>query len=109
MRPSFSIRTQSTNLLELSEASINVPGVTVEMKELQPGRLFSLTPTFPAGFELPAGQRVEVSVKTNHPKYPVIRVGVVQPRPVVRGAVRTSSVRPVPVRTNQVIQTPGLR
>jgi hypothetical protein len=54
------------------------------MKELQPGRMFVLTPTFPAGFELPAGQRVEVSVKSNHPKHPVIRVPVVQTRQVAR-------------------------
>jgi hypothetical protein len=100
MRPSLTIRAQSTNLLELSEATINVPGVTVEVKELQPGRLFALTPTFPAGFELPAGQRVEVTVKSNHPRHPLIRVPVVQTRQVARGPVQTTSGRSLPVRTN---------
>jgi hypothetical protein len=105
MRPSFSIRTQTSRPLVLSEASINIPGVTVEVKELQPGRLYSLTPTFPAGFSLPTGQRVEVSVKSDHPKHPVIRVPVVQPRQAVRAPVVTSSGRPLPVRTNQAIRT----
>ncbi len=109
LRPSFSIRTHSPTPLELSEPSINIPGVKVELKELQPGRLFSLTPTFPAGFELPAGQRVEVSVKTNHPKRPVIRVPVVQPRQVARGPVRTISVRPLPVPTSPAPPTPPSR
>jgi hypothetical protein len=100
IRPSLTIRSQSTNLLVLTEASVNVPGVTVEVKELQPGRMFVLTPTFPAGFELPTGQRVEVSVKSNHPKYAVIRVPVVQTRQVARTPVQTISGRPIPVRTN---------
>jgi hypothetical protein len=99
-RPSVTIRSQSTNALTLTEAGVNVPGVTVEVKEVQPGRLFTLTPVFPAGFEVPAGQRVEVSVKSNHPRYPLIRVPVVQPRQVVRVPVATGSGRPLPVRTN---------
>jgi hypothetical protein len=100
IRPNLTIRSQSTNLLVLTEASVNVPGVTVEMKELQPGRMFVLTPTFPPGFELPTGQRVEISVKSNHPKHPVIRVPVVQTRQVARTPGQTISGRPIPVRTN---------
>jgi hypothetical protein len=100
LRPNLTIRSQSTNALVLTEANVNVPGVTVEMKELQPGRMFVLTPVFPPGFELPTDQRVELSVKSNHPKHPVIRVPVVQTRQVVRNPGQTISGRPVPVRTN---------
>jgi hypothetical protein len=86
--------------LVLTDASVNVPGVTVEVKEVQPGRMFVLTPTFPAGFELPTGQRVEVSVKSNHPKHALIRVPVVQTRQVARTPAQTIPGRPLPVRTN---------
>jgi hypothetical protein len=100
LRPSVSIRSQSTNQLVLSDAAVNVDGVSVEVKELQPGRLFVLTPVFPAGFEVPAGQRLEVTVKSNHPKYPLIRVPVAQARQVARVPVRRTSGAPLPVRTN---------
>jgi hypothetical protein len=109
LRPNVSIRMQTTNNLALSEAGINIPGVKVEMKELQPGRLYALTPVFPRGFELPSGQRVEVSVKTNHPRYPVIRVPVVQSRPVVRRPAPVVVGRPTVVRTNPPAPSPRAR
>ncbi|MCL4181813.1 MAG: hypothetical protein KJ072_29265 [Verrucomicrobia bacterium] len=109
MRPNVSIRMQTTNNLALSEAGINIPGVKVELKELQPGRLYALTPVFPAGFELPTGQRVEVSVKSNHPRYPVIRVPVVQSRPVVHRPAPVVTHRPTVARTNPVPTSPRAR
>jgi hypothetical protein len=109
MRPNVSIRMQTTNNLALSEAGINIPGVKVELKELQPGRLYALTPVFPAGFELPAGQRVEVSVKSNHPRYPVIRVPVVQSRPVVGRPAPVVTNRPTLARTNGPAASPRAR
>lgn len=78
-----SIRSLWANALALSEPAVNAKGVEVQLKELQPGHFFTLTATFPQGFEAAQGERLELSVKSNHPQYPVIKVPVVQPpRPV---------------------------
>ncbi len=76
------IRNNATNALELRDALVNAHGVDVQLKEHQPGRYFSLTVTFPAGFEITPGDTVELSLKSNHPQFPVIKVPVQQsPRP----------------------------
>src|SRR6266496_1526183 len=64
------IRNVASNSLALSEARVNVPGAEVRLSELQPGRLFSLMVNFPAGFHLKPDQTVEVTVKSNHPRFP---------------------------------------
>jgi hypothetical protein len=75
----ISIRYRGTNTLALSEPAVNAKGVDVQLKELQPGRYFTLTVSFPAGFEIAPGEKVELSVKSNHPQFPVIKVPVRQP------------------------------
>ena len=82
----ITVRNNGTNSLVLSDANVNVPGAEVRVQETQPGRFFNLSVDFPAGFELKAGQQVEVSVKSNHPKFPLIKVPVFQPQ---RAAVET--------------------
>jgi len=74
-----SIRYVGTNVLALSEAAVNAKGVAVDLKEVQPGRDFTLAVSFPAGFGMAPGEKVELSVKSNHPQYPVIKVPVIQP------------------------------
>lgn len=74
-----SIRYVGTNVLALSEAAVNAKGVAVDLKEVQPGRDFTLAVSFPAGFELAPGEKVELSVKSNHPQFPMIKVPVIQP------------------------------
>jgi len=74
-----SIRYTGTNALALSEAVVNAKGVEVELKEFQPGRYFTVTVNFPGGFEIPQGEKVELSVKSNHPQFPVIKVPVIEP------------------------------
>ena len=76
----ITIRNSGTNSLVLSDANVNVPGTEVHVQETQPGRSFNLSVDFPAGFEVKAGQQVEVSVKSNHPKFPLIKVPVFQPQ-----------------------------
>ena len=68
----------TTNLLRLSEPKVNVPGVGVEIRELQPGKFFMAQLGFPQGFAAPPGQQVEFRVKTSDPNVPVIRVPVKQ-------------------------------
>jgi hypothetical protein len=76
------IRNNGTNPLTVSEPSVNAAGVDVQVKEEQPGQQFGVTATFPAGFEVAPGQRIELSVKSNHPQFPVVKVPVIQlPRP----------------------------
>src|SRR5262249_4630719 len=72
------IRNNSTNPLAISEPSVNAKGVDVQFKEEQAGTQFGLTLTFPAGFEVRANEPVELSVKCNHPKFPLLKVPVVQ-------------------------------
>jgi hypothetical protein len=73
------IRNNGTNALALSEPAVNAKGVEVRMKEEQPGRQFGVTLTFPSGFDLADDDKVELSVKSNLPQVPVIKVPVVAP------------------------------
>jgi len=75
------IQNSGTNALVLTEPVVNVPGAAAHIQETQPGRLFSLTVDFPVGFQAKLGQKVEVTVKSNHPKFPLIQVPVFQPQP----------------------------
>jgi hypothetical protein len=84
MNIAFTVRNSGKNPLVLSDANINIAGVTVNVQELQAGKLFQVVAGFPAGFDLTSDQAVEISLKSNHPKYPVVKVPVVgTPRPSV--------------------------
>lgn len=98
-RPSVTIRNNTSQALELSEASINLPGVEVQVQELQTNKFFTLTPVFPDGFELPVGERVQLRVKTSHERQPEILVPVIQGRQ----AIRPPSV-PRPTPTNALVR-----
>jgi hypothetical protein len=78
MSPSISIQNRGTNQLALSEPTVNAEGVEVELKELQPGRTFSATVTFPQGFETQPNKPLELTFKSNHPQHPVIKVPIMQ-------------------------------
>jgi hypothetical protein len=80
---SVAIENKSTNVLHLSEPIVNVPGVGAWIKEMRPGLSFIAMLAFPQGFEVTPGQQVVLSVKSSNPKYPVIKVPVMQmPRQV---------------------------
>jgi hypothetical protein len=74
----ITIRYIGTNSMVLAEPVVNVAGVSVKMKETESGRSYNLDLDFPGGFEVQPGQNVEVSVKSNHPKFPRITVPVYQ-------------------------------
>jgi hypothetical protein len=67
-----------TNTLTLSEPSVNMPGVGIEIRTNQPDKSFSVMLGFPQGFEVPAGQQVELSLKTSNAKVPVVKVPIRQ-------------------------------
>ncbi len=79
MTTTVSIRNSGTNLLILSEPVVNGRNVEVQLKEIEAGRNFTLALNFPAGFEIAQGEQVELSVKSNHPQFPIIKVPVSQP------------------------------
>jgi copper(I)-binding protein len=79
---SVTIQNNSTNAVQLSEPVVNVTGVEAQIKETQPGKSFIAMLAFPQGFEIPRGLHVELSVKSSNPRYPIIKVPVMQlPRP----------------------------
>lgn len=77
---SVTIRNTGTNALVLSEPAINIQGASSSLKELQKGKVFTVTINVPAGLQLAATQPVELSLKSNHPRFPVVRVPVIQQR-----------------------------
>jgi Protein of unknown function (DUF1573) len=91
MSPAVKIRSNGTNTLVLSEASANIPEAEVRLEETQPGRLFNLVVSFPAGFQIQPDQEVEVTLKSNHPKFPLIKVPVQSKSPA---AAATPRVQP---------------
>ena len=81
--PTLTIQNNSTNQLTLSELAVNVPGVDVQLKEMQPGRVFSAVLTFPEGFQAPQGEPVLFTAKTSSTAMPQIKVAIIQTaRPV---------------------------
>ena len=93
----ITIQNNSTNLLTLSNAVVNIPGVEVQVKEIQPGRLFNAVLTFPEGFEMPAGTAVALTMKSSQPRVPEIRVPIVQtPRPMMPAAPVPKPPAPTP-------------
>jgi hypothetical protein len=91
----ITIHNYGTNLLELSEARVDAPDVEVRVREPQPGRLFTLTVSFPAGFKIPSEKQLELSFKSNHPKFPLIKVPIFQSAPSIAPVV-LSPVAAVP-------------
>ena len=68
----------TTNLLRLSEPTVNLPGVGVEITTNEPGKSYNVMLGFPQGFVVLPGRQVEFRVKTSDPNVPAIRVPVKQ-------------------------------
>jgi copper(I)-binding protein len=106
---SVAIQNKSTNALQLSKATVNVTGVSAEIRELRPGKDFTALVAFPQGFQVPLGQQVELSVKSSNPKYPLLKVPVMQvQRPAAPPAPTPPHVPTVPVVKPAVSPTGGL-
>ena len=73
---SVSIRNNGSTPLELSELAINAQGVDAKLYELQKGQNFTVMLNFPEGFQAAKGQNLELSFKSNNPKFPVLRVPI---------------------------------
>ena len=97
------IRNTGANPLKLSEPKLLVLGANVQLQENQPGRQFALRGSFPVGFTAPKGQPLEISLKSDHPKVPVVKIQVVQPS--ATNSSTGSSLRETPP-TQAVSQPP---
>jgi hypothetical protein len=111
-RPFITVRNNATTPLVLSNATINLPGASVEIKELQPGRLFTLSPILPEDFTPTPDRALELTVHSSHPRHSVLRVPIVSAVTSTTTTVTPSPARSVtsrptltPVRrTNAVLQ-----
>jgi hypothetical protein len=89
---SVAIQNNGANPLKLTEPVIDAKGVEVAITEPNPGRSFTATLNFPQGFEMAQGTKAEFSVKSDNPKFAVIKVPVTQlPKPVATPAAPQSS------------------
>jgi Protein of unknown function (DUF1573) len=74
----ITIVANTTNLLSLSNPKASDSQIQVDV---QPGArkgLFTVMVVTPAGFHLTPGQHAEVTVESNHPRFPVIRIPIMQ-------------------------------
>ncbi|MGH7968254.1 MAG: DUF1573 domain-containing protein [Limisphaerales bacterium] len=101
--PSITIQNNSTNQLTLSDAVVNVPGVDVQVREINHGRTYSVGLVFPQGYANPAGQMTELTIKSSSPRMPLIKVPIMQvaqrfqpPRGLPVTAPMPNQVRPLP-------------
>jgi hypothetical protein len=100
MTPSVFIQNNGTNQISISDPAVSIEGVEVELKEMAPARSYTAKLTFPQGFELTPGKPAEMTLKSTHPKYAVLKVPIMQmPRPANQLAAATNqpAVRPIPV------------
>jgi hypothetical protein len=105
-RQPVTIRNNSSAPLKLSDAAVNVEGVTVQTTETQPGKLFTLNVTFPTNFQSHVEKPMELTVKTSNPRHPVLHVPFIQaamptpasaptaPRPI-NAAATNAALRPI--------------
>jgi hypothetical protein len=98
--------------ITLSNPKVSFTNVSVGLREIQAGRVYNLTLTFPAGFELDAGQRGELTVQTTHPQMPEVKVPIFQmpqPTPMTQIPARPSTlVQPSKPITPRVV-SPAIR
>lgn len=71
-----SMRNNRSEPVTVKSATANIAGARVEVKEVQPGRLFYLTVFFPPGFELKADQKVGLEVVTTSAEFPKLLIPV---------------------------------
>ncbi|MCX6923821.1 MAG: DUF1573 domain-containing protein [Verrucomicrobia bacterium] len=73
---------RGTNSFRLTDPQISLPGPEVAVRELQTGHVFTLQVTFPVGFRANSAKRPELTVKTDHPKFPELKVVIFEAQPV---------------------------
>lgn len=73
------IQNNGTNALHLSDPGIDIAQARLELREIQPGRVFELTMTLPQGFRSKPGQAFSAHLKSNNPQVPMVEIPVFEP------------------------------
>lgn len=76
--PTVTIQNNGQNPLALYDATIDSKDLSVDLKEVAPGKSFTATVNVPENFKLAAGQQIKVTMKSNHPSFPVLTVPLFQ-------------------------------
>lgn len=72
------VQNNSSQPLKVLDASVNVPGVDVAVKVLTPDQNYTIVLAFPQGFQIPSGQAMKATIKTDNPRYPTLEVPIMQ-------------------------------
>ena len=75
----ITIRNQLNAPFELSQPEATVDGVRLHLDEIDAGRAYTLTATFPAGFQFPAGA-AECLIQSSQPRQPVVKIPILRAR-----------------------------
>ena len=102
--PPVTIREDKTNFT-LFDPVVNVPGVQAFLAVMQTNRIYSLSVSFPQGFQAQAGEKINVTMKTDNPNFPTISVPIL-PVPAPAQPARPPFT-PSPART--ALLPPGAR
>jgi hypothetical protein len=72
-----SIHGNTTNVLALSDPKASDSRIHVEIQPMLPAKgTFSLVVAFPPDFQLEPGKTAEVTVQSNHPRFPLIQIPI---------------------------------
>ncbi len=84
--PTITIQNNSSGLIQVSDVAVSIPNLTPQVREAVPGKTFSISVTFPKGFELPPNTPAELTLKTTHAQAPAIKIPITQmPHAVTSG------------------------
>jgi len=90
----------TNNVLTLSNAKASDSRIHVDLLALGPKGMYNVVAVFPAGFSLEPGQHAEVTVESNQPRSPLIKIPIVEyPRPKHVAAL-PSNPKPAPAPAN---------
>jgi hypothetical protein len=88
------VRNNGSAPMKVTEAAVNAEGVTVQVNESQPGKLFLMTVNFPTNFQARAGEPLALTVKTSHPRRPIIKVPITQSATLAPAVLRPPAATP---------------
>lgn len=87
----ITVASSTSARLTVSEPKLDLPGVEVNLREVQTGRVFMVETRFPVGFKLDATNHPILTFKTDHPKFPRVSVPVYQAQPPGAGTLRAAA------------------
>ncbi len=77
IKPVVTIDNKGPKAVTIYEPAVSPDNIQVQLTEPR-SNSFTLTLIFPVGFDLKPGDKSELTVKTSHPQFPVIKVPIMQ-------------------------------